>query len=686
VATTIERPPAATVPGPAIGARPSRQVDERRRPSGRRPATAHQVSRFRLTHVDALDGLRGVAVAGVVVFHVNFLSGGFLGVDLFFVLSGFLITSLLVRERLDTGGVRLGAFWARRARRLLPALGGVLVGVAVYAWLFADPTELGRLRGDTLGTVFYFANWRAIFSQQGYWDTFLAPSPLSHTWSLAIEEQFYLLWPVVLGGLLWWRRGSLRAVVGVTAAFAIAGAVWMAVVYSPDDPNRAYLGTDTRIPALLLGACMAAWLQWKGPVRSYRARLQVEVAALVGAVVLVAAWTSSEGSTWILYHGGFFACGVAVVAIIAAITHPVAGPVARLFSFRPLCWLGLISYGLYLWHWPVIVVLNHDRVGYEGLPLSLIQMSVSLALAVASYYLLEQPIRRGGLAAWRWRPLAPLAGLITIVAIVVLTAGAVDPATAIGRSDLDLARLQRQEGQPIALGHPELVVKDKPLPRPSDRPPRLLVAGDSVGFSLGENLTVRPDRWSVDLADRALPSCTIDDQSGHITEARVKPSNGLPGCHLPDTRWADDVERFKPDAALVTFGLPGDPKQIDRGWTGVCDGRYLDLLRTEVDSAVRVLSSKGAIVFVTTMPYVRHSLFGTQLDDPVDCMNRVITASVDASASGRLVRFDSWVCSSRTNCRQQASDGTKLRYDNLHFRDQGATDADTWLVNQIFTP
>ena len=347
--------------------------------------------------------------------------------------------------------------------------------------------------------------------------------------------------------------------------------------------------------------------------------------------------------------------------------------------------MGLISYGLYLWHWPVIVVLTHDRVGYEGVPLAVLQIAVSLALAVASYFLIEQPVRRGGLAAWRWRPLAPLAGLAVIIMIVVVTAGAVDPATAIGRADLELARLQQQEGQPIALRHPELVGRDKPLPRPSDRQPRLLVAGDSVGFSLGENLNVRPATWRVDLADRALPSCTIDDQSGHITEARVKPSNGLPGCHLPETRWADDVARFKPDAALVTFGLPGDPKQVDRSWSGVCDSRYLDLLRSEVDGAVRVLSSKGAIVYVTTLPYVRHSLFGTQLDDPVDCMNRVITSVVSASAAARLVRFDSWVCPSRTTCRQQASDGTKLRYDGLHFRDQGANDADTWLVNQVFT-
>jgi peptidoglycan/LPS O-acetylase OafA/YrhL len=652
----------------------------------RRPAVAVRAAGFRLTHVDALDGLRGVAVAGVVLFHADALQGGFLGVDLFFVLSGFLITTLLLRERLESGTVRLGAFWARRARRLLPALAGVLVGVALYAWLLADPTELGRLRGDAVATIFYVANWRAIFSHQGYWDAFLAPSPLNHTWSLAIEEQFYLVWPLLLGAVLWWCRGSLRVVVTMTTGLALLGAVWMAVVFSSDDPNRAYLGTDTRIPAMLLGAALAAWLQWRGPVRSYRARLAIEVAAIAGALVLVLAWASSEGSTWVLYHGGFFGCGVAVVAVIASITHPVRGPMARVLSLRPLCWLGLISYGLYLWHWPVMVVLDHDRVGVEGIPLAVLQISVSLALAVASYHLLEQPIRRRGLAAWRWRPLAPIAALVAIAMIVVATSGAVDPATALGRSDTAMAPLDQQVGEPVAIRHPELIVPGRPLPRPTDRPARLLVAGDSVGYSLAEHLAVDPSEWELDMADRAVPSCTVDDQSGHLTPARVNPSNGLPGCHLPTTSWADDVQRFEPDAVLMTFGLPSDPKQINSSWTGVCDARYLDLLHDELTNALGVLSSQGAVVFVTTVPYVRHPLFGTQADPGVECMNRTIRAVAGANAHARVLAFDQWVCSGRTACRQAASDGSKLRYDGLHFRDQGAEDADRWLLAQVFTP
>ena len=198
-------------------------------------AEPKRVSAFRLTHLPPLDGLRGLAVLAVVLFHAGHLDGGYLGVDLFFTLSGFLITTLLLEERQDTGTIAFKWFWIRRARRLLPALFAMLAFVVVYAAVFADATELGRIRADAMGSVLYVANWRSIIAGQGYWDLFGAPSPLQHTWSLAIEEQFYLVWPLLLGGLLWWRHGSRRAVFALCVAFAVAGAVWMAIVFDPLD-------------------------------------------------------------------------------------------------------------------------------------------------------------------------------------------------------------------------------------------------------------------------------------------------------------------------------------------------------------------------------------------------------------------------------------------------------------------
>ena len=210
----------------------------------------------------ALDGLRGVAVAAVLLYHggVTWMDGGFLGVDIFFTLSGFLITTLLLVEWGRTRTIRLGAFWLRRARRLLPALGLVLLGIALYAAFVASQGQLAGIRTDSFSTIGYVANWRFVLSGQGYFEEFATPSPFRHMWSLAIEEQFYLVWPFIVLGLLHWRP-KLRFLTRLFVGSAVASALLMAVLFRSDrDPSRVYYGTDTRAQALLVGAALAAAL------------------------------------------------------------------------------------------------------------------------------------------------------------------------------------------------------------------------------------------------------------------------------------------------------------------------------------------------------------------------------------------------------------------------------------------
>ena len=368
------------------------------------------VRRATIPHVPALDGLRGIAVAGVLLFHAGRLTGGYLGVDLFFVISGFLITSLLLAETRAACSIGLGSFWARRARRLLPALGGVLVGVALYAVVFAEASELGRIRGYGVATIGYVANWRSILARQDYWALFQAPSPLEHTWSLAIEEQFYLVWPLVFVGLLvWWKRDTPEAVLVTALMGAAASTAIMFALYDSGNPSRVYFGTDARATGVLLGAALAAALVVRHPARSRVGRLSIQVAGVVGVVVLAVAWTRLDGQSPRLYRGGFALCAVAAVAVIAAVTRPRSGLMARAMSFGPLCLLGIISYGVYLWHWPVYITLNSARTGVSGWPLFLIQLVVTLVIATASFVWLEQPIREGVFSARRW-------GLVTAVA------------------------------------------------------------------------------------------------------------------------------------------------------------------------------------------------------------------------------------------------------------------------------
>src|SRR3954471_14775641 len=262
----------------------------------------------RLPHVPALDGLRGVAVAIVVAFHLGRLKGGFLGVDLFFVLSGFLITSLLVVGWRNEGRLDFGGFWSRRARRLLPAMLVVVAAVALYARWWANPLELKTIRGEGLATLFYAANWHQIFAHTNYWDTIRSPSPLLHTWSLAIEEQFYVLWPLLVGGVLVLSRRAgrrLTPLLVMTAALATMSVLAMVTMHhGPADVLRVYLGTDTRAAGLLFGAVVALiFARRDRPVGKVAAR-GLEVVGGIALAGLAVAWVRTGGSDGWLYEGG----------------------------------------------------------------------------------------------------------------------------------------------------------------------------------------------------------------------------------------------------------------------------------------------------------------------------------------------------------------------------------------------
>ena len=344
------------------------------------------------------------------------------------MLSGFLITSLLLAEARDHGTISFTSFWARHARRLMPALACVLLFVAIYAALVAQPEELATIRGDALATLAYVANWRQIFASQDYFALFRSPSPLQHTWSLAIEEQFYLLWPLVVFGLVLRRSAgaAARRIFYASATLALVSTVWSQVLYQLSGATRVYYGTDTRIAAIAIGAALASALAMRGPIASRRARRSLEIAAVLGLVVLGLAWFRLSGSSPLLYRGGLLACGLATAVVIAAAVHPDRGPVHHLLSWRVLCWLGLISYGLYLWHWPLFVLLDSSRVHLTGWPLFAVQIAVTLVVSIACYRWIERPIRRGALRLSVVKVAVPAVAVLLIIVILWSTAGGPD--------------------------------------------------------------------------------------------------------------------------------------------------------------------------------------------------------------------------------------------------------------------
>ncbi|MDP1805981.1 MAG: acyltransferase, partial [Acidimicrobiales bacterium] len=300
-------------------------------------------------HRPGLDGLRGLAVAAVVVFHLDedWLRGGFLGVDVFFTLSGFLITGLLLAEVRQRGRVDLGAFWARRARRLLPAVLLLLLFLAALLPTL-DPVERGRRVPELLASLAYVANWQLISDGTPYFASFAVPSTVRHLWSLAIEEQFYLAWPLVMAVV----RSRRALVVGTTLGIA-ASVATMVVLYDPAGGTRAYFGTDARVHQILIGA-LAAMVLARRPVRSGRSTTAVGLLSVAGLGWM--AW-AVDGSSYFYFHGGSVLAAVLAVGVIVGVDD-VAGPCSRLLAWRPLAALGLISYGLYLWHWPIIVLVG----------------------------------------------------------------------------------------------------------------------------------------------------------------------------------------------------------------------------------------------------------------------------------------------------------------------------------------
>src|SRR5919106_3153255 len=290
-----------------------------------RPAPAHASPR--LGYIPALDGLRAVAVAGVLLYHsydLRSFRGGFLGVDVFFVLSGYLITCVLVAGYRSEGRIRLGNFWLRRARRLFPALFLVLGVTCAYTAIFL-PDEAAGLRTDALAALGYVTNWHLIFGSQSYFDTLGRPPMVQHMWSLAVEEQFYLVWPLVLmAGVAGFRRRRRRLAPAVLAG-AVGPSVLMAALYDPTaDPSRVFYGTDTHASGLLIGAALAfVWPSWRLSAKTgKRAPFLLDVAGLAGLAALVWSFQNVTEFDPGLYRGGYFAFGLVSALVVGVAAHP----------------------------------------------------------------------------------------------------------------------------------------------------------------------------------------------------------------------------------------------------------------------------------------------------------------------------------------------------------------------------
>ncbi|MGG3872511.1 acyltransferase family protein [Brevibacillus laterosporus] len=384
-------------------------------------------------YMPGLDGLRALAVFAVILYHlnVNWAPGGLLGVGVFFVLSGYLITDILISQWKQRGKIDLKDFWIRRAKRLLPAMIVMLIAVVVWLALF-DRAQLQALRGEIVAALLYVSNWWLVFHEVSYFESFGPASPFGHFWSLAVEEQFYLIWPLLL--LLGLRNTPRRGkLLGLTLAGVVVSAFAMALLYEPGvDPSRIYYGTDTRAFGLLIGAALAmVWPSSRlSETVSLPARITLEVLGIAGlSTILWMIWYTNQYEDF-LYQGGLVLLSIATAVVVAVIAHP-ASSFGKLMGAKPLRWIGVRSYGMYLWHYPIIV-LSTPAIHTNGtdIPKAIFQIGATIALAGLSLRLVEEPIRRGSFAKpakyrrmqdGRWRFVLFGRWVVSMVAILVFS-------------------------------------------------------------------------------------------------------------------------------------------------------------------------------------------------------------------------------------------------------------------------
>ena len=432
-----------------------------RRPSSKPAAPAASGSG---SYRPALDGVRAAAVFAVIAYHVsegmggsafgntlNTLSrGGFLGVDIFFVLSGYLITTLLLRERFSTGRLRLGTFWLRRARRLLPALLLLLAVTAIATALATPALEATGRRDDMLATLFYFANWHFIATDASYFAGFLEATPLRHMWSLAIEEQFYLLWPIALLGSLYLARGRPRVLLISIVTATLASTLLMAFNYEPGFPSTAYFGTLSHAAPLLIGSGLAVLINSRPQLLSGSTprRIAAVASPLVFALLFAVLITFDDQGA--LYYGGGLALFALTVAAALWIVEALPRSLpARLLSLRAVVWVGVISYGLYLWHWPVLLWIGAP----EGISLGAAALIVAVTFAVAalSFYLVERPVREQrvpGIRTSRRRMVLAFAAAFLVVSLAASGAPRLSQSSALGSQVDDTSDIPCAPGSP----------------------------------------------------------------------------------------------------------------------------------------------------------------------------------------------------------------------------------------------
>ncbi|CAB4606947.1 unannotated protein [freshwater metagenome] len=640
-------------------------------------------------HIPALDGLRGLAVAAVVLYHFapELVPAGFLGVDIFLVLSGFLITSLALEEVHRTDSMSASGFFARRARRLLPAAIATIVVVVVIARILDHGSVDASLRGHAVASLTYIANWWSIAQHNSYQAAFGTESPLNHFWSLAVEEQFYLVFPIALIGtiaLLKRRIGVHRlahvALIGAVIG-AIASCALMWILRTPgSDPSRVYLGTDTRSQALFIGIAIACVVRlW--PVNPSRrlARNTLTTAALLGLAVLVGIATTADFRSDWLYTGGFLLIAIATGIVVLALNGHDSF-FTKALSFRWFRTLGLVSYGLYLWHWPIKVFVTGERLHLSDdrtgrIELFVIRVALTAIATALSWYLIEQPFRRR-------KPASTDSAVTKRSSRVFVGLGALGITAIV----VGFVWFAAAPAPPAQTEFSSTIAPSAGSAKNADPPVSLLWFGDSVIWTMGGGQIAFPwptgynspfDPSRIVIWNKGIAQCPMMQQQ---TRSFGILRDGGGACAGWETKWRDAAASFPPDA-IVWSGALRDTYDVlvDGKWIAFGSPDWVALYDAELSKAAAIATENGVPLIIISQadPQVfpeeknEDSLTATNIGKFAQLRKIQRDFALTHPDTTLSIDLNDVLCGTGI-CEGKTPSGEEIRPDHLHYSPAGS--------------
>ena len=662
--------------------------------------------RPKIRHMPGLDGARGLwVILGPLLYHArpenvpggpSIVPGGIFSLDSFFVLSSFLIVTIALNEWDLTGKIDLKEYAKRRAKRLLPALFVALVGLTAYLIFFGHSEQTSRWTGAIVSAMTYSANWHEVAADISYFEHYRIPSPLKHIWSFSIEEQFYIFAPLFIIVGLGIMRKSEKFLIWVAAVGAIASACWMSLLHEPgSDPSRVYYGTDTRAQALFVGIILALIARNIGPSISERSKKLIALLAYPATALHIwAVLFVSYQDAWMFERGGFLLIAVISAFIIYGLSIPADwSPLHRFMESAPLTYLGRISYGLYLYHWPVYMLLTGNRLSrllpgvtnIEGVPLLFCHLLITGVLASISFHVIERPFQNRRFPLTK-KTTTALSGTITAaVAITAILFGLLWVNTRSADAGEDLSTTGG------------ICVKQGILPPPSDERERILFVGDSVSVQIAEAFC----EWSLEnpgeiiVMNEAHLGCTVgrygqkripEGIEGPVGELCSAWNDPVPSHIMLDrdvVSWPTAVEIFQPDVVIGHI-TPWDVTDrlipsLGEEWVWVGTDAYDNYISSEYRIATETLASTGAHVYWLEGAHLRREIKPQNHPDRIDALNRLVAEAISDIDYATIAPYKEFIGEIGSSREKQ------IRDDGLHLTEQGLSEIAEWLINDVIS-